>query len=157
MATATEEEAAEAYDIAAIKFRGLNAVTNFEMNRYDVETIMKSALPVGGAAKRLKTSLNAEQKPNVNDNQQPPHLRCSSYSTANNISFAAIQPGSTAVPCGVPFDASTALYHHNLVHHLQTTNNFAATDSSGSSSSMATAMTTSPQTTEYFTWPHQTY
>ncbi|KAG5241095.1 AP2 ethylene-responsive transcription factor [Salix suchowensis] len=154
---ATEEEAAEAYDIAAIKFRGLNAVTNFEMNRYDVETIMKSALPVGGAAKRLKTSLNAEQKPNVNDNQQPPHLRCSSYSTANNISFAAIQPGSTAVPCGVPFDASTALYHHNLVHHLQTTNNFAATDSSGSSSSMATAMTTSPQTTEYFTWPHQTY
>ncbi|KAJ6420236.1 hypothetical protein OIU84_030196 [Salix udensis] len=154
---ATEEEAAEAYDIAAIKFRGLNAVTNFEMNRYDVETIMKSALPVGGAAKRLKTSLNAEQKPNVNDNQQPPHLRCSSYSTANNISFAAIQSGSTAVPCGVPFDASTALYHHNLLHHLQTTNNFAATDSSGSSSSMATAMTTSPQTTEYFTWPHQTY
>lgn len=155
---ATEEEAAEAYDIAAIKFRGLNAVTNFEMNRYDVETIMKSALPVGGAAKRLKTSLNAEQKPNVNDNQQqPPHLRCSSYSTTNNISFAAIQPGSTAVPCGVPFDASTALYHHNLLHHLQTTNNFAATDSSGSSSSMATAMTTSPQTTEYFTWPHQTY
>ncbi|KAJ6378957.1 hypothetical protein OIU78_029051 [Salix suchowensis] len=95
---ATEEEAAEAYDIAAIKFRGLNAVTNFEMNRYDVETIMKSALPVGGAAKRLKTSLNAEQKPNVNDNQQPPHLRCSSYSTANNISFAAIQPGLYCSP-----------------------------------------------------------
>ncbi|KAJ7980757.1 AP2-like ethylene-responsive transcription factor [Quillaja saponaria] len=52
----TEEEAAEAYDIAAIKFRGLNAVTNFEMSRYDVKSILESnTLPIGGgAAKRLK-------------------------------------------------------------------------------------------------------
>ncbi|GMI84136.1 PLETHORA 2 [Hibiscus trionum] len=52
----TEEEAAEAYDIAAIKFRGLNAVTNFEMSRYNVQSILESnALPIGGgAAKRIK-------------------------------------------------------------------------------------------------------
>ncbi|KAH9303329.1 hypothetical protein KI387_014912, partial [Taxus chinensis] len=51
----TQEEAAEAYDIAAIKFRGLNAVTNFDMSRYDVNSIIESStLPIGGAAKRIK-------------------------------------------------------------------------------------------------------
>ncbi|XP_074381226.1 AP2-like ethylene-responsive transcription factor BBM2 [Apium graveolens] len=57
----TQEEAAEAYDIAAIKFRGLNAVTNFEINRYDVKNILESAtLPIGGAAKRLKEAEQAQ-------------------------------------------------------------------------------------------------
>ncbi|KAI3459117.1 hypothetical protein Pfo_015780 [Paulownia fortunei] len=57
----TQEEAAEAYDIAAIKFRGLNAVTNFEISRYDVKSILESStLPIGGAAKRLKDAENAE-------------------------------------------------------------------------------------------------
>lgn len=51
----TQEEAAEAYDVAAIKFRGLSAVTNFDMSRYDVKSILDSStLPIGGAAKRLK-------------------------------------------------------------------------------------------------------
>ncbi|KAI0511549.1 hypothetical protein KFK09_012179 [Dendrobium nobile] len=51
----TQEDAAEAYDIAAIKFRGLNAVTNFDMSRYDVKSILESSnLPIGGVAKRLK-------------------------------------------------------------------------------------------------------
>ncbi|XP_030537956.1 AP2-like ethylene-responsive transcription factor CRL5 isoform X2 [Rhodamnia argentea] len=44
----TQEEAAEAYDIAAIKFRGVNAVTNFNVSRYDVEKIMTSNTLLAG-------------------------------------------------------------------------------------------------------------
>lgn len=53
---ATEEEAAEAYDIAAIKFRGVNAITNFELSRYNIEAIACTELPIGSSAKRLKLS-----------------------------------------------------------------------------------------------------
>lgn len=51
----TQEEAAEAYDVAAIKFRGANAVTNFDISRYDVEKIIASSnLLAGELARRNK-------------------------------------------------------------------------------------------------------
>ncbi|KAE9466247.1 hypothetical protein C3L33_01848, partial [Rhododendron williamsianum] len=147
---ATEEEAAEAYDIAAIKFRGLNAVTNFEMNRYDVEAIMNSSLPIGGTAKRLKLSLEAEQKPSLN-HELP--LQCSS-NTSTSINFSPVQslPG---IPCGVPFDAATR-YHHNLFYLHS--NNGGSSDAPNSATSMVTTpMTYLPPPAEFFIWPHQSY
>ncbi|KAH1161255.1 hypothetical protein AAZX31_01G022000 [Glycine max] len=153
---ATEEEAAEAYDIAAIKFRGANAVTNFEMNRYDVEAIMKSSLPVGGAAKRLRLSLESEQKaPPVNSSSQQQNPQCGNVS--GSINFSAIHQPIASIPCGIPFDSTTAYYPHNLFQHFHPTNAGAA--ASAVTSANATALTALPASaaTEFFIWPHQSY
>ncbi|XP_020259524.1 AP2-like ethylene-responsive transcription factor BBM isoform X1 [Asparagus officinalis] len=64
----TQEEAAEAYDIAAIKFRGLNAITNFEMSRYDVKSILESSnLPIGPSTKRLKDSSSSDNSSTITE------------------------------------------------------------------------------------------
>lgn len=48
MCIGTQEEAAEAYDTAAIKFRGASALTNFEISKYDVKRICASLTLIGG-------------------------------------------------------------------------------------------------------------
>ncbi|KAG1366668.1 AP2-like ethylene-responsive transcription factor CRL5 [Cocos nucifera] len=55
----TQEEAAEAYDIAAIKFRGVNAVTNFDITRYDVEKILASSTLLSGELARRTKAIEA--------------------------------------------------------------------------------------------------
>ncbi|VFQ70103.1 unnamed protein product [Cuscuta campestris] len=151
---ATEEEAAEAYDIAAIKFRGMNAVTNFEMSRYDVEAIMKSVLPVGGAAKRLKLSLESDQRPPVpalagGVGHPGPHQSC--------VSFGAVPPIS-AIPCGVPFDSGSFYHHHaaaaaaGLFHHHNLFHSGTEVPAE-----VAAAVPFQNPPAEFFIWPHPSY
>jgi len=93
----SQEEAAEAYDIAAIKFRGLNAVTNFDMSRYDVNSILESStLPIGGAAaKRIKEAEPSD--PSVDGRRTDDEI-CSTVSS--QIADTLTSYGTAAYPNG---------------------------------------------------------
>ncbi|KAI6680819.1 hypothetical protein NL676_034700 [Syzygium grande] len=85
----TQEEAAEAYDIAAIKFRGLNAVTNFDMSRYDVKSIMSSNLPIGGMSGKSKNSSDSTSESRSIEGSRSDDRDLSS---ASSLTFASSQP-----------------------------------------------------------------
>lgn len=123
------------------------------MSRYDVEAIANSTLPIGGAAKRLKLNLEADQKPCLDMIQQP-----LPRNGGGNISFSAFQPFPT-IPYGIPFDNSTALYNPNFFHHLQPNigSSTAANSLSATSTIPTPAATEVPQTADFFIWPHQSY
>ncbi|CAJ2649776.1 unnamed protein product [Trifolium pratense] len=87
----TQEEAAEAYDIAAIKFRGLNAVTNFDMSRYDVKSIANSSLPIGGLSNKnnkISTDSSVSEIKRLEPIQSDERDHPSSVSSTTTLSFA---------------------------------------------------------------------
>lgn len=120
----TEEEAAEAYDIAAIKFRGLNAVTNFEISRYDVDSIVSSNLPIAGSISAARATKASDQIPscssseNTNNNIQTNNaLDSRDVATSSSLAFTAL--------LGKPdmeYYWSSLLAYHNQQMQQESTN-----------------------------------
>lgn len=111
----TQEEAAEAYDIAAIKFRGLCAVTNFDMSRYDVKSIMSSNLPIGGMSGKSK---NSSDSPSDNANFEG---KDHDISSSSSITFAS-QPPSSTLNFALPMKQDASDYWSNILGYQNNNN-----------------------------------
>lgn len=67
-------EAARAYDVAVIRMKGMKAVTNFDLNHYDIQSILESSkLPIGKGASKLlkKASVNDLLQKKKNNGKHP--------------------------------------------------------------------------------------
>ncbi|KAI4344415.1 hypothetical protein L6164_011646 [Bauhinia variegata] len=105
----TQEEAAEAYDVAAIKFRGLNAVTNFDMSRYDVKSIANSNLPIGGLSSKAKNSTDSLSETKTHETSRSDDKDLSSASSS--VPFALhSQPSSSTLSFAIPIKQDPSDY-----------------------------------------------
>ncbi|XVE71830.1 hypothetical protein DITRI_Ditri10aG0183200 [Diplodiscus trichospermus] len=112
----TQEEAAEAYDIAAIKFRGLNAVTNFDMSRYDVKSISNCNLPIGGLNNKSKNCSDSASDHSKSTDDDRDHSSASSA-----VAFAPHSAASSALSFAIPIKQDPSDYWSNIFGYNNST------------------------------------
>ncbi|XP_020230412.1 AP2-like ethylene-responsive transcription factor ANT [Cajanus cajan] len=110
----TQEEAAEAYDIAAIKFRGVNAVTNFDITRYDVEKIMASNNLLSSEQAKRNKEMEDETRNEAIVNQKP-----STYEQTEESVLMQKSCESQSEWKMVLYRSSQQQYDHNILPRIE--------------------------------------
>ncbi|XP_074573387.1 AP2-like ethylene-responsive transcription factor ANT [Curcuma longa] len=146
----TQEEAAEAYDIAAIKFRGLNAVTNFDISRYNVEKILASStLLAVELAKRnngieplsvtaLAQSGNQELNLTAENNTSISDWKVALSQSPNEPSKASEEENHRLITIEYPTEPPFANHFHSLVGGVDSS--IQSTGDSGNSEDLDTVI-----------------